>query len=77
MTEIAQGTFRYRIALTSTVKDGYRVGDATVEFNELDTFNGDVPREEIRNRLKQLIKDGETVAAELNRDREDANKYSN
>lgn len=67
MPQVAQGTYRVRLALTSTVKDGYRVGDATVEFTELDTFDGDMPREEIRRRLKELIEDGQMVAAQLNR----------
>lgn len=65
--EQAIGTYRYRINLTSTVKDGYRVGDATVEFHELATFDGSQPREEIRRRLKDLIEDGQAVAEQLNR----------
>jgi hypothetical protein len=72
----AIGQWRERISLTSTVKEGFRVGDATVEFTETATLGGDPPREERRARLKALIEDGERVAAQLNHDRNDANKYS-
>ena len=64
-----EGKWNYRIALGSTVKEGYRVGDASVTFTELEGFSGEPPREEIQKRLYQLVKDGEKVAEQLNADK--------
>jgi hypothetical protein len=64
---LAVVTWRERLNLTSTIKDGYRVGDATVEFSDIAGLDGDAPREERRKRLRELIEDGEQVAAALNR----------
>lgn len=72
----AIGTYRYRLNLTSTVKDGYRVGDATIEFSEIATFGGERDREEFRRRLNELIEDGQVVAEQMNRERDDASKWS-
>lgn len=63
----AIGQWRERIQLTSTVKDGFRVGDATIEFTETATLGGQVDREERRKRLREMIEDGEIVAAQLNK----------
>lgn len=62
------GTWRYRLNMTSTVKDGYRVGDATVEFTESapSTTDYDDMSKEFKERLIQIIEDGEQVAAQLN-----------
>ena len=66
----AIGTWRERVTLTSTVKDGFRVGEVTVEFTESIPGSGAQPREERMARLKQLIIDGEEVAAAMNRQNE-------
>lgn len=66
----AIGQWRERIQLTSTVKDGFRVGDATIEFTETATSGGQIDRAERRQRLREMIEDGEMVAAQLNSERE-------
>lgn len=71
MTE-AIGTWRERVTLTSTVKEGFRVGDVTVEFTETASVGGTQPREERKARLRALIEDGQKVAAQMNSDREQA-----
>lgn len=63
----ALGQWRERISLTHTIKDGWRVGDATIEFTESATIGGEIDREERRKRLRDMIEDGEMVAAELDR----------
>lgn len=63
----AVGVFRYRINLTTTVKDGYRVGDATVEFTEAVPGSTKYPEGEIYRRLRELIADGECAANDANR----------
>ena len=68
----AIGQWRERISLTSTVKEGFRVGDATVEFTETASVGGEALREERRQRLIELIQDGEQVAAQLNHDKQQA-----
>lgn len=60
------GTFRYRVQLTSTIKEGWRVGDATVEFTESVPGSTDAPGKEIARRLKQIIEEGEAEAAQMN-----------
>lgn len=69
----AIGTYRYRLNLDTTVRDGYRVGDATIEFSEIATFGGERDREEFRRRLNELIEDGQVVAEQMNHDRAQAN----
>lgn len=69
----ALGQWRERIGLTHTIKDGWRVGDATIEFTETATIGGEIDREERRKRLREMIEDGEIVAAQLNSDRAKAN----
>lgn len=71
----AIGTFRYRVNLTTTVKEGYRVADATIEFTG-SMPGGEAPINEMRKRLRQLIQMGEAEAELANHEREDANKYS-
>lgn len=65
----AIGTWRERITLTSTVKEGFRVGEVAVEFTET-IPGGAPPREERKARLKQLIEDGNEVAEQMNRQNE-------
>lgn len=67
MPDYAIGQWRGRFSLTHTIKDGWRVGDATIEFTETATLGGQVDREERRRRLREMIEDGEIVAAEMNK----------
>ena len=62
----AVGSWRERITLTSTVKDGFRVGEVTVEFTETASIGGAMPREERRARIRQAIEDGQQVAEQMN-----------
>lgn len=71
-----EGKWSYRVALTSTVKEGYRVGDASVTFTELEGLSGATPGQEIKERLYQLVKDGEMVAERLNNDKTHATAES-
>jgi len=63
----AIGQWRERFGLTHTIKDGFRVGDATIEFTETATLGGQIDRAERRQRLREMIEDGEIVAAQLNK----------
>lgn len=63
----AIGQWRERFGLTHTIKDGFRVGDATIEFTETATLGGQIDRAERRQRLREMIEDGEIVAAEINK----------
>lgn len=68
----AVGTYRYRVNITRTAKDGFRVGDATIEFVETGTIGGERNRQEFREQLRNLIEDGEIVAIQMNHDRAQA-----
>lgn len=63
------GKWSQRLAISSTVKEGYRVGDASVSFTDFEGNTSPLPRKEIRNRLYQLVKDGEKVAERLNEEK--------
>lgn len=70
-----EGKWTYRIAMSSTIKEGYRVGDASVSFAEIEGLSGEPPRQEIKKRLYQLVKDGEKVAERLNNEKATAPAY--
>lgn len=63
----AVGQWRGRVSLTSTVKEGFRVGEAALEFTETVSVDGERNREEFKRRLKELIEDGQDVATQMNR----------
>lgn len=63
------GKWSYRLAISSTMKEGYRVGDASVSFTDFEGNSSPLPRKEIKNRLYQLVKDGEMVAERLNNEK--------
>lgn len=63
------GKWSQRLAISSTVKEGYRVGDASVSFTDFEGNTSPLPRKEIKNRLYQLVKDGEKVAERLNEEK--------
>ena len=72
------GTWRYRLSLSTTVKEGYRVGDVTVEFTESEPGTGtkeerEALSHEFQIRLLERIKDGARVAAQMNSDKAQAN----
>lgn len=69
MTDESHGKWSSHISLTSTVKEGYRVGGASVTYTDLDGLSGDMPRHEIRKRLYELVKDGERIADKLNNEK--------
>lgn len=67
-----EGKWTYRVSMTSTIKEGYRVGDASVSYADIEGLPGDMPSTEIKKRLYALVKDGEAVAEQLNSDRTQA-----
>lgn len=62
--DITAPIWRERIQLTQTVKDGWRVGEVTVEVTYQD---GDTPKDADRvMRLADAVSRGQEVVADLN-----------
>lgn len=62
--ESRPAVWRERVQLTQTIKDGWRVGEVTVEV----TFNADDPisENERQKRLNAAIQSGQNVADQRN-----------
>jgi hypothetical protein len=63
-----------RVNLDSTVKDGYRVKEATVTV--ANAKGDDATREERRRRLAELIQDGQAVADAMNSQRDQVKQFA-
>lgn len=63
-----------RVNLDSTVKDGYRVKEATVTV--ANAKGDDATREERRRRLAELIEDGQAVADQMNNQRDQVKRFA-
>ena len=63
-----------RVNLDSTVKDGYRVKEATVTV--ANAKGDDATREERRRRLAELIEDGQAVADQMNSQRDQMKRFA-
>ena len=63
-----------RVNLDSTVKDGYRVKEATVTV--ANAKGDDATREERRRRLAELIEDGQAVADAMNNQRDQVKRFA-
>lgn len=63
-----------RVLLDSTVKDGFRVKEATVTV--ANAKGDDATREERRRRLAELIEDGQAVADQMNNQRDQVKRFA-
>jgi len=63
-----------RIAIDSTVKDGYRVKECTVTVQN--TGGDEQTREERRRRIAEAIEDGQAVADAMNSQRDQVKRFA-
>lgn len=75
VVETSAPVWRERVNLDSTIKDGYRVKDVTVEVTYSE---GERPtRAERRKRLMEAIADGQVAADRMNHERQQQQRFSN
>lgn len=68
-------TWTERTLLTSTVKDGFRVGEATLSCTYEE---GNAPSDqEIRDRLSRVLQNGQEVATQKNHDKQQLERFTN